>query len=153
MPRWLQISRIRNFILNSSPTCSNTPPWGEGCPAVPSLCGFGAGALQNRATGWGNGLCWGSCPFVLNNPDFTGLEGKRWPWLLLAGQAGPWLRGELVLVISSAYGIWKKNSILPHRFMFVLGLSWQMLLQKDNWVRLPGCFAQKSQEKALDRYI
>lgn len=40
-------------------------------------------------------------PFVLNNPDFTGLKGKKRLRLLLAGQVGLGVRGELAPVISS----------------------------------------------------
>ena len=51
----------------------------------------------------------------------------------MAGQAGPRVRGELALVISSDYVI-QKNSILTHGLVFVLGLSEQMLLGKDDQV-------------------
>lgn len=42
-------------------------------------------------------------PFMLNNPDFTGLKGKKRLRLLPAGQAGLRVRGELAPVISSDY--------------------------------------------------
>lgn len=62
-------------------------------------------AVQNRHLGWGNAV---ALPFVLNNPDFAGLKGKMWLWLLLAGQAGPWVRGELALLISSDWVMQKQ---------------------------------------------
>lgn len=51
--------------------------------------------------------------FVLNNPDFTGLKGKEWLWLLLAGQAGPRARGELALLTPSDCVMQKYQHINP----------------------------------------